>query len=136
VTPLLAAAALLVGPSAPRTEVARDPAGPRLVVEPSRFDFGSALPGKRLTKEFSLRNMGSAPLRIEKLASSCACTAFLLDEKDRTLPPGRSAPLRVTLTTPARPGRVVETVSLTTNDGERAVTEISVEATVAERKAP
>lgn len=132
---LLLAAALLVGPGAVQAQGARD-AGPRIVLEPARFDFGRALPGKRLTKEFSLRNMGSGPLLIEKLQSSCACTAFLLDEKDRTLAPGRAAPLRVTLTTPTRPGRVVETVSVTSNDPERGVVEITIEATVAEKKSP
>jgi hypothetical protein len=132
-------AALLLAGSAAAPPPAADPqattpaGGPRLVLEPEGFDFGRALPGKALTKEFSLRNTGSGPLVIEKLSSSCACTAFLLDEKDRRLEPGRSAALRVTFTTPRRPGRAVETVSVKSNDPERGVAEIKVEATVTEK---
>jgi hypothetical protein len=129
--------ALLLTGLAAAAQAADRPAAadaPRIALDPESFDFGRALPGKRLTKEFSLRNRGSRPLSIETLASSCACTAFLLDEKDRTLAPGRSAALRVTLTTPQRPGRVVETVSVTSNDPERGVVDLTVEATVIEKK--
>jgi hypothetical protein len=133
VTPAaLLAAALLVappGPDKPAPSASPPAAGPRLVVEPAAFDFGAALPGKSLTKEFSLRNFGSALLVIEKLSSSCACTAYLLSEKDRRLAPGRRAPLRVTLKTPATPGLVAETVRIASNDPHGDTT-IQVEATV------
>jgi hypothetical protein len=56
-----------------------------------------------------------------------------MDEKDRTLAPGRRAPLRVTLTTPKRPGRVVETVRIASNDPEHGIAEVTVEATVIEK---
>lgn len=135
-TTLLAALVLAGSAASPQTagRPQAAPDGPRLVLEPAGFDFGRVLPGKRLTKEFSLRNMGTGPLVIEKLGSSCACTVFLLDEEDRKLLPGRSAPLRVTLTTPRRAGRVVETVSITSNDPERGVAEVTVEAIVTEKK--
>ena len=127
--PALLVAALLL---APGCGAAGGPGadGPRLAVEPERFDFGDALPGQKLTKEFTLRNVGSAPLAIESLSSSCACAAFLLDAKQRRLAPGRSAPLRVTLSTPATPGRVLEKVRVATNDPGLPSLELEVSANV------
>jgi hypothetical protein len=128
---LLAAAVLLAAPDGlapPSSSLAPD--GPRLALEPARFDFGDVLPGRSLTKEFTLRNVGSAELVIEKLSTSCACAAFLLDAKQRRLAPGRSAPLRVTLRTPAAPGRVVESVRVSTNDPTQSVVELEIAANV------
>jgi hypothetical protein len=128
VAALLAAALLLSVPDTPGPpSPSAPPAGPRLAVEPERFDFGPVLPGRRLTKEFTLRNVGSAELVIDKLSSSCACAAALLDEKQRRLAPGRSGALRVTLRTPAAAGRVAETVRIASNDRERP--ELAVEVT-------
>jgi hypothetical protein len=126
---LLAVALLAAAPcgSAPASPA---PAGPRLAVEPARFDFGDTLPRRRLTKEFMLRNVGSAELVIEKVSTSCACAAFLLDAKQRRLAPGRSAPLRVTLSTPAKPGPVVEKVRVESNDAVRPEAELEVAANV------
>ena len=128
---LLAVALLLAPPDAPApTRSSPAPDGPRLAFEPPRFDFGDALPRRSLTKEFTLRNVGSAELVIEKLSSSCACAAFLLDAKQRRLAPGRSAPLRETLRTPAVPGRVVEKVRVSTNDPTQSVVELEIAANV------
>jgi hypothetical protein len=124
------AAALLLAPACRGVPEGTAPGRPRLETEPERFDFGEVLPGRSLTKEFSLRNVGDAPLVIEKLASSCACTVALLDEAKQRLAPGRSTPLRVTLRTPAAPGRVRETVSVTSNDPAQPVVQLEVAAEV------
>ena len=114
------------GPSA---EAARPAlAGPRLSVDPASFDFGKALPGKALSKEFTVRNVGSAELVIEQVSTSCGCTAALLDT--RALEPGASAALRVTLHTPGGPGPVSKSVLVRSNDPERRTTEIRIQATV------
>lgn len=128
-TPVLLAA-LLLGGGAPSPAASPSPAAPRLSVEPESFDFGATLPGRSLTKEFSLRNVGGAELVIDKLSTSCACTAYLLDEKDRRLAPGRRVTLRVTLTTPRTPGHVAESVRIASNDTSREFWEVRVEATV------
>ena len=53
----------------------KPPAAPRIRVEPEAFDFGKALPGKTLRKEFTLRNFGDAELVIEGVTTTCGCTA-------------------------------------------------------------
>ena len=55
----------------------KDAAAPRIRVEPEAFDFGKALPGKTLRKEFTLRNFGDAELVIEGVTTTCGCTAAI-----------------------------------------------------------
>jgi hypothetical protein len=107
--------------------------GPRIRVEPESFDFGRALPGKTLRKEFTIRNFGGAELVIESISTSCGCTAALA--ADRRVKPGGSTPLRVTLETRAFSGRVEKQVLVRSNDPEAPVLELRVSATV-EKGAP
>jgi hypothetical protein len=102
---------------------------PRIRVEPESFDFGRALPGKTLRKEFTIRNFGGAELVIESTSTSCGCTAALA--ADNRVKPGGSTPLRVTLETRAFSGRLEKQVLVRSNDPETPVLEVKVSATVA-----
>jgi len=104
--------------------------GPRIRVEPVAFDFGRAAQDKTLEKQFSIRNFGDKDLTIESVSTTCGCTAALLDEKDRVVKPGGTAPLRVTLETRAYRGRVVRSVMVRSNDAQTPLLEVKVEATV------
>jgi len=119
---------LLAGP-ARADEKATEPA-PRISVEPASFDFGKALPGKTLEKQFSLRNFGDAPLVIEQVSTTCGCTAALLDDAHKVLKPGESGQLRVRLSTRDYSGKVVRSVLVRSNDPQTKLLEIKVEATV------
>ncbi|HUG53838.1 MAG TPA: DUF1573 domain-containing protein [Vicinamibacteria bacterium] len=103
-------------------------AEPRIVVEPESFDFGRLRPAKAVQKEFLLRNHGRGDLHIEALSTSCGCTAALTEST--TVKAGKSTPLRVTLTAPESPGRLVESVLVKSNDPARPTLEITLEATV------
>jgi hypothetical protein len=105
-------------------------ARPRISVEPQSFDFGRALPGKTLEKQFSLRNFGEADLVVERITTTCGCTAALLDDAHKVLKPGQSAQLRVRLETRDYSGKLVRSVLVRSNDPERSVLEVKVEATV------
>jgi hypothetical protein len=104
--------------------------GPRIAVEPPFFDFGKALPHKALTREFNIRNFGTEDLVIANVSSSCGCTAALLDPAKKVVKAGGSAPLRVTLTTAANPGRMSKSVLVRSNDPGRPAFEIKLLATV------
>ena len=123
----LALALLLLAPPSP--EPAAAPA-PRLAVEPAAFDFGRVLPERTLSRQFSLRNFGSADLTIERVSTTCGCTAALLD--DKVVKPGGRATLRVTLETRKYNGKVRRSVLIKSNDPQHPTTEIKLEATVAE----
>jgi hypothetical protein len=125
-TAALAAFALLSSVVPAAQPVAK---APRIAVEPDGFDFGQALKNKELVKEFQVRNHGSADLTIEKVTTSCGCTAALLNERDRVLKPGASAPLQVKLRTSV-PGRLVKSVLIKSNDPARELYELKVQADV------
>ena len=104
-------------------------AAPRIRVEPESFDFGNALPGKTLRKEFTLRNFGDAELVIESVSTTCGCTAALA--ADTHVEPGGSTPLRVTLETRRYSGKVERQVLVRSNDPKTPVLQVRVSATVA-----
>jgi len=103
--------------------------GPRIRVEPETFDFGRALPNRTLTKEFSVRNFGDRDLVVDGVSTSCGCTAALLASK--TIKPGGSTPLRVTLETRSYAGKVEREVLLRSNDTTTPVLTLRLTATVA-----
>jgi hypothetical protein len=102
--------------------------GPKLVIDPESWDFGRTLRNRALEKQFTVKNVGDAALVIDRITTTCGCTAALLDEK--TLPPGKSAALKVTFQTQDFDGRVERKVVLRSNDRERDPLEIRLQATV------
>jgi len=114
------------------TTVAGEEGAPRIRVEPEGFDFGRALPGKTLRKEFRVRNFGDAPLVIAGVSTSCGCTAAIAAES--RVEPGGSTLLRVTLETRRYSGRVEREVLLRSNDPKAPLVTVRVSATVAAAK--
>jgi hypothetical protein len=106
-----------------------DPAAaPRIRVEPESFDFGKALPGKTLRKEFTIRNFGDAELVIEGVSTTCGCTAALTAES--RIKPGGTTALRVTFDTRNYSGKVERQVLVRSNDPKTPTLEVRVSATV------
>jgi hypothetical protein len=124
------ALAALAAPLAQADDKTASEKGPKISVEPASFDFGKALPGKTLEKQFSIRNFGDADLVIEQITTTCGCTAGLMEDQHKTLKPGQSGQLRVRLETRDYSGRVVRSVMVRSNDPEKKLFEVKVEATV------
>jgi hypothetical protein len=120
--------ALLFGLAA-ATAPAEDKAkAPSIRVDPDGFDFGRALPGKTLSKEFALRNFGDAELVIENVSTTCGCTAAITAQK--TIPPGGSTQLRVVFETRSYAGRVERQVLVRSNDPKTPVLTLKLTASV------
>jgi hypothetical protein len=115
------------------TAWAVEPPSPRIRVEPESFDFGNALPGKILRKEFTIRNFGDAPLELENVSTTCGCTAALPGAK--RVEPGRSTPLRVTFQTRRFSGKVERKVLVRSNDPRTPLLEVKLAATVGDATA-
>lgn len=105
-----------------------EPAAPRIRVEPEAFDFGKALPDKSLRKEFTLRNFGDAELVIERVTTTCGCTAAI-SAKTR-LEPGGSTQLSVTLETRDYKGKLERQVLVRSNDPKTPLLTVKVSATI------
>ena len=125
----MSALALLALLLAPGDAAAAAPArAPRIAVEPAAFDFGQLRPGHRVQRQFVVKNYGGADLEITNVATTCGCTAALLDRQ--TIKPGRSATLRVTFDTREDRGKVSRSVLVQSNDPARPRVELKLEATV------
>jgi hypothetical protein len=132
----LTLAVLLAARLGPTQELKTSPSpgGPRIAIEPTTFDFGQALPGKTLHKEFLIRNHGNEDLLIEGVSTTCGCTAALADRQK--IRPGTSTALRVSLETRKYSGAVQRLVLVRSNDPTRGLYEIKLQVTVTAAAAP
>ncbi len=125
--PVLAAGLLLCA-AAPE-EAPAVAQGPVIRVEPPGFDFGTVVAGKKLRKEFRLRNAGDQALLLKPVRTSCGCTVGKLTQT--RLEPGASTTLAVSLDTGTSRGRLVKSVLVPSNDPKTPLLEIKIQATVA-----
>ncbi len=94
--------------------------GPRMEIEPSNHDFGGVKPNQELLHVFTVSNVGTEPLEIRRISTSCGCTAAIA--KTRVLNPGQSTTLEVTLETRKYKGVIEKSVSVASNDPARVHT--------------
>jgi hypothetical protein len=124
---ILLLAGLLAATPAPSPAAA---AGPRIAVDPLRVDLGRVLTHRTLTRPIQVRNTGPQDLVIERVTSACDCT--VVKGYDTVVKPGRSTTLRLSLDTRDKPGRVVRSLVIHSNDPTRPQVELKVEAVVVE----
>jgi hypothetical protein len=105
-------------------------AEPRLALAPERFDFGRVRPGRQLERTFSVGNFGTSALEVRAVKSDCGCVVAPEWRTPRTLAPGERASLRLAFDTGSEPGHVLRRVRLLSNDPQRPVQELRLEATV------
>jgi transcriptional regulator len=121
-------AALAQVPVEERPASATQTAAPKLEVSTSLWDFGQKWAGEKAETTITLKNVGDAPLRIEKVKTSCGCTAASV--KKKLLEPGESEDVKVTYDT----NKAVETVSqkihIHSNDPTSPVVTIEVKGQI------
>lgn len=103
-------------------------AGPLIVLEPNKVDFGTVKQETELHATITIRNEGTETLDIGNVKSDCGCTVASL--ADSALAPGQSVPLDVTLSTRHFSGHITKTVTLTTNDPAAPQAQIRLYANV------
>jgi len=104
---LLALAALII------TSVANAQTGKVEVVGGDTYNWGSVPPGK-LKADLIVRNVGAGVLKIDTVRPACGCTTSPIDRK--TLQPGESATVHVTLDASYRSGHLEKSVTIVSND--------------------
>lgn len=107
---------------------------PRLKFEAEKHDFGKVKQGQSVTYEFIFENQGDAPLFIEKVETSCGCTAALLSEKN--IAPGKKGKIKSTFDTQGYGGRVTKYIFVESNDPSHPRVELAVTAEVQTPPAP
>jgi hypothetical protein len=86
----------------------------RLVVTNKKYNFGDVVEGRKVDLNVQIKNVGGKQLNIDKVKSSCGCTATLLSKNE--LKPGESTNLKIELDTSGRKGQLTRTVTIHSND--------------------
>jgi hypothetical protein len=108
-------------------------AAPVLTVPATEHDFGTIFQGESVRHKFIFTNTGSAPLTVEKVSSSCGCTAALASAK--ILAPGESGEIQATFDSTRFRGAIKKTVYLYTNDPAQPLLHLYVKGNVREELA-
>lgn len=103
---------------------------PKLVVDQAVYDFGSVPQGEKVLHTFILTNIGDAPLNVNKVRSSCGCTAALLSSGN--LPPGEKGELSASFDSGRFRGQVAKTIYLYSNDPVSPVAQLKIKGEVLE----
>lgn len=105
-------------------------AGPVVSVPQMTYDFGTVLQGETVRHRFAFSNTGDAPLNVEKVGSSCGCTAALASAK--VLAPGENGEIQASFDSARFRGEINKTVYLYTNDSARPMVQLQIKGTVRE----
>lgn len=124
---LLAAALPALGQNV-AAPAASQPGGPRLKLDKEKLDFGSLWYGDPCEMQLGLTNVGSAPLEISELKTSCGCTAAKLEQT--TLQPGQTEQVRITYDTKKGVRDVSQNVTIISNDAAQRERHIPIVGTV------
>ena len=90
------------------------PKTPRIEFLELTHDFGKVSQNQSLKHSFVFKNTGTGTLIIDKVKSSCGCTAALVSGKE--IPPGQTGTIDVTFNTGLRQGKNEKTITVTSND--------------------
>lgn len=96
----------------------------RAVFRETSFDFGKVKQGEVLTHEFVFKNAGTQPLVVERVETTCGCTAALVSADK--IPPGKEGKIKVSLDTHGYSGRLTRYIYLVSNDASSGRRELSV----------
>ncbi len=89
-------------------------ATPKAEVQQAVIDFGAALQGDEVSREFKVVNQGTAPLVIDRVSPTCGCTAVVVS--GNTINPGESAVISAKINTTGFSGNISKDVRVFTND--------------------
>lgn len=105
-------------------------AAPSMQVENPKYDFGEVYQGELVPHVYKFTNVGDEVLKIDRVQSSCGCTAVLLSEK--SIPPGGSGEVKANFDSSRFRGEVSKTIYVYTNDPVRATWQLQLKGKVLE----
>ncbi len=101
---------------------------PKIDVAEHEFDFGEVFQGEKVTHVFTFANRGEAPLVIDRVKSSCGCTAALLSAKE--IAPQEEGTIRATFDSSRFRGNVHKTIMLYSNSPGDEVSRFAIKGKV------
>jgi hypothetical protein len=103
-------------------------AKPALKFKNTTFDFGQAASGKILDIVFEFENTGDELLIIKNIIPACGCTTAALTKKEYK--PGEKGTITAKFNTSGYNGKVIKTITVTSNDPNVAETRLTLSGTV------
>ncbi len=97
--------------------------GPKIQFEETSFNFGTVAQGTAIKHVFKFKNVGTDTLKIEKVKTTCGCTAA---ESSKIIAPNAEGQISVTYNTGSAVGKTSKTVYVFSNDVEAKQRSISV----------
>ncbi len=114
----------------PRPEGAGRKRVPRILVEQRFHDLGTMYSGDKATASWTIKNVGTADLKIERTQASCGCAVVKLTESDKVVPAGGSLNLKAEFDSTSRRGEQQKYISILSNDPIEPQTEVQFRANV------
>ncbi len=118
------------GQSDVATPVVSDQSGPRVQVDEPHFNFGTMQRGTTKSHDFVIKNIGTAPLRLEVGQTSCKCA--LGDVTAKPVPPGESTHATLEWSAKSDRGLFRQTALIITNDPLNSQIQLSIEGEIME----
>jgi hypothetical protein len=107
---------------------AAEQGAPNLEVSSPVWDFGEVWSGEKAETTITIKNTGTAVLKIDQVKSSCGCTVAQTDKKE--LAPGETEDIRITYNTKKNAENVSQKIRIMTNDPDSPTTEVEVKGHV------
>lgn len=91
---------------------------PILFTEDTLIDFGKVMAGKKVTKEFIIKNTGNKDLILTDIKADCSCTAVVWDKNP--IKPQQENKIKIEYKAPMKGGRYLQKIEILTNDKKLA----------------
>lgn len=101
---------------------------PKIKFKETAWNFGKVKQGEVLSHEFIFTNEGDATLVIQKVSTSCGCTAALVSADK--IPPGKEGRIEIKLDTRGYGGQLSKLVYVDSNDPGEAHRQLEVAADI------
>lgn len=107
-------------------EVSDETSGPPPVIffENPNFDFGKIYTGEKVDHIFKFENRGKSVLKVNKVKTSCGCTAAILTND--SVPPGKTGEIKANFRSGNYRGKVTKSVTVFSNDPNSPITKLTI----------
>jgi hypothetical protein len=101
---------------------------PKIKFKETSWDFGRVKQGELLSHEFVFGNEGDATLIIQKVTTTCGCTAALLSADK--IPPGKEGKIEIKFDTRGYGGQVSKLLFVDSNDQNQGRLQLQISADI------
>lgn len=101
---------------------------PEVIFFSTSHNFGPITEGKKVSTVFYFKNTGTADLLVQKVRTSCGCTAVLLSS-DR-IKPGDTGELKVSFDSSGYKGKIEKSIYFHSNDPDNPVVQLIIKSVV------